>query len=213
MASNRKVLLITLRPYRIKSLKPFLACLGEAACHHGRDVPVPLFVCHANCCRSVIAEYLYQSLGSMALSAGVEVGDELNDRAAGMLRCWGIDATGHRPRQLTRELCQAAGSIFVMGPLYLGRLLGEHGWDLAGKCYLFADPFTVPAGFAAGEFLVRDPSFDMRSPEELTREFAWFQRRVGEIRAALEEGGADGSRLVPASRYLPLLDALLRATP
>jgi hypothetical protein len=160
-----------------------------------------------------MAEYLYRSLGSLALSAGVEVGDELNDRAAGMLRYWGTDATGHRPRQLTRELCEAAGAIFAMGPIYLGRLLAEHGWDLAGKSHLFADPFTLPAGFAAGEFLVRDPSFDLRSPEELTREFAWFQSRVGEIRAALEGVGADGRRFVPASRYLGLLEEMLRATP
>ena len=97
-----------------------------------------------------MAEYLYRSLGGMALSAGVEVGDELNDRAAGMLRCWGIDATGHRPRRLTRELCDAAGAIFAMGPLYLGRLLAEHGWDLAGKCYLFADPFSRPGRVRGG---------------------------------------------------------------
>jgi hypothetical protein len=155
-----------------------------------------------------MAEYLYRSLGGMALSAGVEVGAELNDRAAGMLRCWGIDATGHRPRRLTRELCEAAGAIFAMGPLYLGRLLAEHGWDLAGKCYLFADPFSLPAGFAAGEFLVRDPSFDPRPPEELTREFAWFRRRVAEIRANLKEGRAERSRVVPASQYLGLLEEL-----
>jgi protein-tyrosine-phosphatase len=38
---------------------------------HERE-PVPLFVCYANCCRSVLAKYLYESLfpGSRALSAG-----------------------------------------------------------------------------------------------------------------------------------------------
>jgi hypothetical protein len=173
-------------------------------------MPVPLFVCHANCCRSVMAEYLYRSLGSVALSAGVEVGAELNDRAAGMLRCWGIDATEHRPKRVTREMCEDAGAIFVMGPSYLARLLGEHGWDLAWKCYLFADPFSVPDGFAAGEFLVHDPSFDMRPPEELIREFAWFRRRVAEIQANLEEEGPESKRLVPATRYSGLLEDMLR---
>jgi hypothetical protein len=157
-----------------------------------------------------MAQYLYRSLGGMALSAGVEVGAEINDRAAGMLRCWGIDATGHRPRRLNREVCEAAGAIFTMGPPYLARLLAEHGWDLAGKCYLFADPFSLPAGFAAGKFLVRDPSFDQRPTEELAHEFAWFHRRVAEIRANLDEGRAR-SRLVPASRYIGLLEEELRA--
>jgi hypothetical protein len=156
-----------------------------------------------------MAEYLYRSLGGMALSAGVEVGAELNDRAAGLLRCWGIDATGHRPRRLNRELCEAADAIFAMGPSYLARTLAKHGWDLAGKIYLFADPFSLPAGFAAGEFLVRDPSFDARPTEELIREFAWFRRRVAEIQAALEEGSAERNRLVPASRYLGPLEEML----
>jgi hypothetical protein len=153
-----------------------------------------------------MAEYLYRSLGATAHSAGVEVGDELNDRAAGMLRCWGIDATGHRPRRLTRELCDAAGAIFAMGPVYLARLLAEHGWDLAGKSGLFADPFSLPAGFAAGEYLVRDPSFDPGPYEELAREYAWFPARVAEIRSSLE--GAGRRSLVPASRYLKLLHDL-----
>jgi protein-tyrosine-phosphatase len=170
---------------------------------------VPLFVCHANCCRSVIAEYLYRSQGGRALSAGVVAGPELNDRAAAMLRCWGIDATGHRPRKLTRKLCEEADAIFAMGPFYLARLLWEHGRDLAAKCHLFANPFDLPAGFAAGEFLVRDPSFDSAPPEALTREFAWFPERVAQIRASLE-AGAEPGRLVPASRYLGALEEILR---
>ena len=74
----------------------------------------PLFVCHANCCRSVLAHYLYEHLhpGFAALGAGVEAGEGLNDRAFRMLRHWGVDASAHRPVQLTRELCQRAGGIF-----------------------------------------------------------------------------------------------------
>ena len=172
---------------------------------------IPLFVCHANCCRSVLAEYLYRSQGGRAFSAGVVAGPELNDRAAAMLRCWGIDATRHRPRKLTRQLCEDADAIFVMGPLYLARMLEEHGRDLAAKSYLFADPFDMPAGFTAGEFLVRDPSFDTAPPEELTREFAWFPERVAQIRASLEAPPAEPGRLVPASRYLGALERISRA--
>ena len=53
----------------------------------------PLFVCHANCCRSVLACYLYRHLcnNAPALSAGLEVGDRINDRAQRMLREWGIE--------------------------------------------------------------------------------------------------------------------------
>jgi protein-tyrosine-phosphatase len=170
--------------------------------------PVPLFVCHANCCRSVMAEYLYRSLGGRALSAGVVEGPELNDRAGAMLRCWGIDASGHRPQRITRALCESADAVFVMGPLYLAQLLAEHGWDMAGKCFLFADPFRLPDGFQAGEFLVRDPSWDMQPPEELIREFAWFRERVAEIRASLEPAGTTSGRLVPASRYLAALERM-----
>src|SRR6266700_4017387 len=81
----------------------------------------PLFVCHANCCRSVLACYLYRHLCNKApaLSAGLEVGERINDRAERMLREWGIDASAHRPLKLSRNLCAEATAIFVMGPSYL----------------------------------------------------------------------------------------------
>ena len=165
---------------------------------------VPLFVCHANCCRSVLARYLYENLcpGAPALSAGVEVGDEINDRAAAMLRSWGIDPAGHRPRQIDRLLCDRAASIFLMGPEYLRRLLREYG-DLAGKAYLFADPFSLPKSFRHGEYLVFDPSFDARPVAALLWEFRWFRDRVRQINEALD--GKAGRPLVPASRYAHLL--------
>ena len=51
----------------------------------------PLFVCHANCCRSVLACYLYRHLcdRAPALSAGLEAGERINDRAERMLRSVG----------------------------------------------------------------------------------------------------------------------------
>jgi len=167
--------------------------------------PTPLFVCHANCCRSVLAKYLYEHLyaGTRALSAGIAAGEKINDRACAMLQHWGIDASLHKPRQLDRALCDEADAIFLMGPEYLRRLLESYGKDLGAKAYLFADPFTMPRSFADGEYLVYDPSFTGRPTVELVNEFSWFHERIVEIHEALCDGGM---RLVPAARYLELLD-------
>src|SRR6476620_12184192 len=167
----------------------------------------PLFVCHANCCRSVLAYYLYRHLcnEAPALSAGVEVGERINDRAERMLREWGIDASAHRPQQLSRPLCTEATAIFVMAPPYLHRVVWEYGEDLADKAYLFADPFTRPVSFGNGEYTVVDPSFDNRPTCELTKEFRWMRERVLEIRLALL---GSGRRLVPVSEYFELCKAV-----
>ena len=110
---------------------------------------IPLFVCHANCSRSMIAAYLFRDIaGAPALSAGLEVGDRPAARAVEMLAHWGVDAGSHRPRQIDRAVCDQAGAIFVMAAPYLRRLLIEYGEDLAVKSYLFADPFTRPVCFA-----------------------------------------------------------------
>ncbi len=168
---------------------------------------VPLFVCHANCCRSVLAHYLYENLGrgARALSAGVEAGHELNDRADAMLRRWGIDASGHRPRQLDRSLCDRSDAILVMSPKHLARILAEYGRDLASKSYLFADPYTMPVGFLNGEYHVYDPSFENRPIGDLTADFHWFHDRVLEVFSTLNQ---QGRAFVPASRYLNLLERL-----
>ena len=171
----------------------------------------PLFVCHANCCRSVLARYLYQHLcnEAPALSAGLEAGDRINDRAERMLRAWGIDARAHRPLRLSRDLCAEAGAIFVMGPSYLHRMIWEYGEDLADKAYLFADPFTKPESFSNGAYKVYDPSFDNRPTSELLDEFEWMRQRVLQIRLALL--GA-GRRLVPLREYLELCKAVDRGS-
>jgi protein-tyrosine-phosphatase len=168
-----------------------------------RNQAGPLFVCHANCSRSVLACYLYRHLfdNAPARSAGLDPGECINDRADAMLRAWGIDAGAHRPTKVNRELCDAADAIFVMGPSYLHRLVAEYGEDLAPKSYLFADPFSTPRSFAAGEFKVYDPSFDARPTSELLRQCAWMRDRVAEIRAAL---GGGARRLVPLTEYLEL---------
>jgi protein-tyrosine-phosphatase len=167
------------------------------------DQAGPLFVCHANCCRSVLAHYLYRHLCNQApaLSAGLDPGERINDRAEGMLRGWGIDASRHRPMKLSRGLCVEADAIFVMGPSYLHRLIGEYGEDLANKAYLFADPFTLPESFGQGEYKVHDPSFDERGSSELMQQYSWMRERVLQIRLALL---GHGRRLVPVGEYLEL---------
>ena len=166
---------------------------------------IPLFVCHANCCRSVLASYLYRQLcpGTRVLSAGMDRGEQTSDRALAMLACWGIDAAGHQPTQLDRDLCDQASAMFVMAPPYLRRLLLEYGADLATRAYLYADPFTRPESFADREYTVSDPSFDERPVRELVAEYAWMRERAVQIREAL---GGRGRPLVPTAGYLELLE-------
>lgn len=161
----------------------------------------PLFVCYANCCRSVLACYLYRDLcnDAPALSAGLEVGERISDQAERMLRQWGIDASAHRPLKLSCSVCAEASAIFVMAPSYLHRVVWEYGEDVADKAYLFADPFSRPASLGNGEYTVFDPSFDTRSTSELVKEFGWMRERVLQIRLALL---GDGRRLVPLREYL-----------
>jgi protein-tyrosine-phosphatase len=165
----------------------------------------PLFVCHANCCRSVLAQYLYEDLnaGTFALSAGVEIGDGINSNALEMLKHWGIDASNHEPSQITRSVCERADAIFAMGPEYLRLIFKTFGVNVARKSYLFADPFASPRSFVNGEYLVRDPSFDHLPISDLIKEFSWFRERVVDIHEALTGGE---KRLVPAMEYIELLD-------
>ena len=48
------------------------------------DMETPLFVCYANCCRSVLAYYLYRHLHRRPRpSAGLYAGECINDRRSG----------------------------------------------------------------------------------------------------------------------------------
>jgi protein-tyrosine-phosphatase len=171
----------------------------------------PLFVCHANCSRSVLACYLYRDLcnGAPALSAGLQVGERISDRAERMLQEWGIDASAHRPLKLSRSLCAEATAIFVMAPSYLHRVVWEFGENLAAKAYLFADPFSRPLSLQNGEYRVIDPSFDSRPTSELLKEFGWMRERVLQIRLALL---GDGRRLVPLREYLEVCKTVDRGS-
>jgi len=170
-------------------------------------VETPLFLCYANCCRSVLAYYLYRHLHAddPALSAGLFAGECINDRALGMLRHWGIDASRHCPCQVDRDLCDQSGAIFVMAPAHLHRLLKYFGQDLDGKTYLFADPFSLPLSFYPGEYKVYDPSFDPRPVKELVHACGWMRERVQQIGLALR---TKGNTLVAASQYLPLIETV-----
>ena len=164
---------------------------------------IPLFVCHANCSRSMMAAYLFRDIArAPALSAGMEVGERPAARAVEMLAYWGIDASEHRPRQIDRAVCDEAGAIFVMAAPYLRRLLIEYGEDLGVKSYLFADPFTRPTCFAHREYAVNDPTWDTRTACDLCAEHAWMRDRVAEINDALQWRGRP---LVAADAYLDLL--------
>lgn len=167
---------------------------------------IPLFVCHANCCRSVLASYLYRHLcsGADALSAGLDPGERTSDTALAMLARWGIDATMHHPAKLDRRRCEEASAIFVMAPPYVRRLLLEYGHDLADRAYLYAEPFRRPESFGP-EHTVRDPSFDPRPTGELVEQFSWMRDRTLQIRQSLL---GHGRPLVAAASYLNLLEAV-----
>jgi len=134
-------------------------------------VETPLFICYANCCRSVLAYYLYRHLHAddPALSAGLFAGEYINDRALGMLRHWGIDASGHCPRQVDRELCDQASAIFVMAPAHLRRLLRLYGEYLDRKTYLFADRSMKLADKFPVHFLLQRVQFHFHVTESQSR--------------------------------------------
>jgi len=166
-------------------------------------VAVPLFVCWGNCARSVLAQYLYQALapGLSACSAGLAPGPGISQRAREMLRYWGVEVRQHQPRAVTHELCAQAQALFVMEPEYARRIISVYGVALAAKTYLFADPFTLPRAFGHDEYVVHDPTFDLRPLTEVVRDYDWFRERVRQIRAAL--AGADRP-MVAAVDYLHL---------
>lgn len=167
---------------------------------------IPLFVCHANCCRSVLASYLYQHLcpATLVRSAGLDPGERTSDTALAMLALWGVDATGHQPTKLDRRRCEEATAIFVMAPPYVRRLLLEYGHDLANKTYLYGEPFTRPRSFAP-EHTVPDPSFDPHPTQELVERFSWMRERTLQIRQSLL---GHGRPLVAASSFLNLLETI-----
>ena len=77
-----------------------------------------LFVCTGNTCRSPLAAALARAYGVDAQSAGLSAypGDPASSQAARVARLYGADLSGHRARQVTREMVDQADAIFVMTP-------------------------------------------------------------------------------------------------
>jgi protein-tyrosine-phosphatase len=118
-----------------------------------------LFVCTGNTCRSPMAEAVARKMASERGLTDVEVGSAgtsawdgapASDGAllVGMERS--LDLSGHRARQLTRELVAEQDLIFAMGPHHLERIEALGG---VGKAHLL----TGYASRGSSERAISDP--------------------------------------------------------
>lgn len=76
-----------------------------------------LFVCYGNTHRSPMAASLLQARvrdRARVVSAGTHAGSAVSKAAVDAMRDIGIDISGHRPRQLTKDICAAADIIICM---------------------------------------------------------------------------------------------------
>lgn len=80
-----------------------------------------LLVCHANICRSPLAEALFKAETGDAServfqSAGVAAvdGQAVDGMISALLRERGLDASGHRSRRLTQHIIRGADLVLVM---------------------------------------------------------------------------------------------------
>ena len=83
-----------------------------------------LTVCVGNICRSPAAELLFQhALPAKSVSSaglGALVGNGMDPNAAKFLLETGIDTSGHRSRQLTRDMTSSSDLIIVMEEWQVG---------------------------------------------------------------------------------------------
>ena len=104
-----------------------------------------LFVCHGNICRSPMGEYVLKDLVKKAglshrfeiSSAAVsteEIGNPVYPPARAELRRHGIDCTGHRARQITREDLDRYDRIYYMDGSNARWLRRMFPRDWAEKC-------------------------------------------------------------------------------
>ena len=115
-----------------------------------------LFVCTGNIARSAAAELLARARGAgLGLeydSAGVGalVGSGLADDVVAAVRERGVDASGHRAKQATRAVVDAAGLILVAEAEHRGWLLEE--WpDLVHRVALLREAAAVASGYSLAE--------------------------------------------------------------
>jgi protein-tyrosine-phosphatase len=144
-----------------------------------------LFVCSGNTCRSPLAEAIAKRIASEAGRSDLEIssagtqawdGSPASDGSLliGMER--GLDLSGHRSRQLTREIIDESDLILVMAPSHLSRVK-----ELAPDASVH-----LLAGFASGEgggHTVQDPfGGDLEAYREtandLERELAGLLERI-----------------------------------
>lgn len=83
-----------------------------------RHAPTVLFVCVSNAGKSVMAQHLMRHHAGDAItaqSAGTNAKTAINDLSAHVLAELGIDASNHRPAQLTNELIDRADLVIIVG--------------------------------------------------------------------------------------------------
>ena len=118
-----------------------------------------LFVCTGNTCRSALAEGIARReaierglIDFEVSSAGTSAWNGAPASDGGVLVALehGVDLTGHRARQLTREIVQENDVILVMGPHHLERAEALGG---EGKAHLL----THYAAHGSSDRSVSDP--------------------------------------------------------
>jgi protein-tyrosine-phosphatase len=118
-----------------------------------------IFVCTGNTCRSALAEGIARReaierglIDFEVSSAGTSAWNGAPASDGGVLVALehGVDLTGHRARQLTREIVQENDVILVMGPHHLERAEALGG---EGKAHLL----THYAAHGSSDRAVSDP--------------------------------------------------------
>lgn len=102
-----------------------------------------LFVCEGNMMRSQMAELFYNSLteSNDATSAGAtaETKDHISPRAIEAMAAVGLDASGLRPKQVTRQMVESAQRIVYFPsdymPDYVTGAENAELWDVADPHY------------------------------------------------------------------------------
>lgn len=108
-------------------------------------MPSVLFVCTGNLHRSPMAEYLFKDKISNATdwqirSAGTYTRDGLptTPEVLTVLQTYGIDASGHRSLEITRELIESHNLVLCLASNHKEALRAEFP-DLADRIYLLSE--------------------------------------------------------------------------